>query len=539
MRRRIALTTVLICAGILTGMTACVARAAEDSRKPNIVFILADDLGYADLACYGQTKIRTPHIDRLAAEGMRFTRFYAGASVCAPSRCVLMTGKHTGHCRVRGNAPLVERARQTLRRDDVTVAALLQRAGYATALVGKWGLGMDDMPGQPLKQGFDFFFGYLDQVHAHNYFPDYVWRNTEKVMLPNEVRAILCGKNGAWGTGGIATRRVAYSPKLMLDEALGFIQRNQSRPFFLYFATTIPHANNEAAKELGNGAEVPDLGVYRDESWPEPDKGYAAMITYLDAQVGAILTRLKQLGLDDNTLVIFSSDNGPEMREFTGYDTTFFKSARGLRGFKRDNYEGGIRAPLIARWPDKIKAGCVSEHVGYFGDFLATASELAEVAPPSGLDSISFLPALLGRRDQQKQHQWLYWEYHSGRATSQAVLLDGRWKGIRNESRAAPLELYDLRADVAETQDIASRHPEIIGKMEAHLKTAREDSPNWPLRDARSAVGAQRAAQQPSAREHRTQRDLAAEKTERPGRTLCRRLDSPRLLPLSRSGRGE
>jgi arylsulfatase A-like enzyme len=310
-----------------------------------------------------------------------------------------------------------------------------------------------------------------------------VWRNTEKVALPNEVRAILCGKNGDWGTSGIATRRNVYSPELMLDEALGFIERNQSRRFFLYFATTIPHANNEAAKELGNGAEVPDLGIYRDKPWPEPDKGYAAMITYLDAQVGTILARINQLGLDDNTLVIFSSDNGPEMKQFTGYDTTFFRSARGLRGFKRDNYEGGIRAPLIARWPGKIKAGSVSQHVGYFGDFLATASELAEVTPPSRLDSISFLPSLLGRQDEQKQHQWLYWEYHSGRATSQAVLLDERWKGIRNESRAAPLELYDLRIDTTETHNIASRHPEIVGKMETYLKTAREDSINWPLRD--------------------------------------------------------
>jgi arylsulfatase A-like enzyme len=463
---------------------ATIADAAEVSRTPNIVMVLADDLGYADLGCYGQTKIKTPHVDRMAAEGMRFVQYYAGASVCAPSRCVLMTGKHGGHCRVRGNASLVERAKQTLAANDVTVAALLKQAGYATALVGKWGLGMDDMPGQPLRQGFDFFFGYLDQVHAHNYFADYLWRNAEKVTLPNAVRSISVGKRGEWGTGGIATKRVAYSPQLMLDEGLRFIEQNRSRPFFLYFATTIPHANNEAAKETGNGAEVPDLGIYRDRPWPAPEKGYAAMITYLDTQVGAILERLQQLGLDDQTLVIFTSDNGAESKPSAGYDTTFFRSGGELRGFKRDNYEGGIRAPFIARWPGKIKAGSVSQHVGYFGDFLATATELARTKTPTGLDSISFLPALLGHPRQQQRHEWLYWEYNTNRATSQGVLLDGRWKGVRNERHTAPLELYDLHADVAEARNIASRHPDIVAKMEAYLRTAREDATNWPLRGA-------------------------------------------------------
>jgi arylsulfatase A-like enzyme len=462
----------------------CVASAtwSAAAERPNIILILADDLGYGDLGCYGQAKIKTPNMDRLAAEGMRFTQFYAGASVCAPSRCVLMTGKHTGHCRVRGNAPLSQRVRQTLTRDDMTVAALLQQAGYATALVGKWGLGMDDMPGQPLGQGFDSFFGYLDQVHAHNYFPDYLWRNRAKVLLPNEVRPIPVGKNGEWGMGGIAAKRVSYSPKLMLDEALQFIEQNRSRPFFLYFATTIPHANNEAAKELGNGAEVPDLGRYEETPWPAPEKGYAAMISHLDSQVGTILQRLRQLGLDGNTLVLFTSDNGPELKQFTGYDAEFFRSADGYRGFKRDNFDGGIRVPLIARWPGRIQAGSVSTHVGYFGDFLATAMELAEASTPTGLDSISFAPTLLGRASQQRRHDFLYWEYHGGGvSSSQAVLLDGRWKALRTGSRTAPLELYDLRDDVAEATDIAAAHPEIVAKLEAYLKTAREDSPDWPL----------------------------------------------------------
>jgi arylsulfatase A-like enzyme len=475
--------------GILTALAllaVSTARAADTAIRPNIVFILADDLGYGDLGCYGQTKIHTPSIDRMAAEGMRFTQFYAGASVCAPSRCVLMTGKHTGHCRVRGNAPLAQRWKQSLARDDVTVAALLKQAGYATALVGKWGLGMDDMPGHPLLQGFDFFFGYLDQVHAHNYFPDYVWRNREKVMLPNQGRPIPVGTHGDWGTGGIAGKRVAYSPKLMLDEALQFIDQNKSRPFFLYFATTIPHANNEAAKELGNGAEVPSLGLYQDKPWPTPEKGYAAMITYLDAQVGTILQRLEQLGLDKNTLVIFTSDNGPELKEFAGYDTRFFRSADGYRGFKRDNYDGGIRMPFIARWPGRVPTGRISTHVAYFGDFLATATELTGVPAPAGLDSISFAPTLLDRAGQQRRHDFLYWEFHAGGVSTQAALMDGRWKGIR-QVREVGLELYDLAADPGESHNVAAQHPDLAAKLAAYLSAAREDTPNWPLHELPAA----------------------------------------------------
>ncbi|MFA6562996.1 MAG: arylsulfatase [Verrucomicrobiia bacterium] len=477
------------------GLSSAFASAAG---KPNIVFILADDLGYGDVGCFGQREIQTPNIDQLASEGMKFTHFYSGASVCAPSRCVLMTGKHGGRCRVRGNAPTTQRLKQSLMPDDMTVAEVLKKAGYATALVGKWGLGDADTPGHPLEQGFDSFFGYLDQVDAHVYFPEWLWRNREKVKLPNEVRPIPVGKDGAWGTGGIATKKVAYSPKLMLDEALGFIERSKSQPFFLYFATTIPHANNEAAKELGNGAEVPDLGIYKDKPWPAPEKGYAAMITYLDAQVGVILKRLKTLGLDDNTLIIFTSDNGPELKQFTGYDTTFFKSSGPYRGFKRDHSDGGIHVPFIARWPGRIKAGSANEHVGYFGDFMATVAELAGVnVPPASLparsatsrqdagatlDSISFAPTLLGRAVGQQRHEFLYWEYH-GAGSSQAVLLDGRWKGLRNERRAASLELYDLRADAAEERNVAAAHPDIVAKIEARLKTAREDSANWPLRE--------------------------------------------------------
>ncbi len=456
--------------------------AADAGRAPNIILILADDLGWGDIGCYGQRKILTPNIDRLASEGMRFTHFYSGASVCAPSRCVLMTGKHGGRCRVRGNAPLALRLKQSLTRGDVTVAAMLKQAGYATALAGKWGLGDADTPGHPLLHGFDSSFGYLDQVHAHIFYPEWLWRGREKVALPNRVRPVPVGKDGAWGAGGITEKAEVYSPKVMLDESLAFIERNRARPFFLYFATTIPHANNEAAKELGNGAEVPDLGAYKDQPWPEPEKGYAAMISYLDTQVGAILERLKSLGLDDNTLVIFTSDNGPEKKEFTGYDTAFFKSSGPYRGFKRDHTDGGIRTPFIARWPGKIKAGRSSEHVGYFGDFMATAAELADAPVPGDLDSISLAPTLLGRASEQHKHDFLYWEYLGGSvSSSQAALMDGRWKAIRIGAATAPLELYDLREDIGEANNVTASHPEIVARLEAYLKTAREDSPNWPL----------------------------------------------------------
>ncbi len=477
----------------LLTVAAAVPVRSETPAKPNIVFILADDLGYGDLGCYGQRQIQTPNIDRLAREGMRFPQFYAGASVCAPSRSVLMEGRHGGHSRVRGNAPLTQRARQSLTREDTTVAAVLKKAGYATALVGKWGLGMDDMPGFPLEQGFDFFFGYLDQVHAHIYFPDYIWRNRERVTLPNEVRPIPVGKNGAWGMSGIATKRVVYSPKLMLDEALGFISSNKDSPFFLYFATTLPHANGEAAKELGNGSEVPDLGPYQDKPWPAPEKGYAAMITYLDGQVGAILRCLEELNLTSNTLVIFASDNGAELQQFTGHSPYFFKSAGPLRGFKIDMYEGGIRVPFIARWPGKIPVGAESRHIGYFGDFMATAAELAGVKPPKGTDGISLVPALFGRAERTSR-EGLYWEYSTASIFSQAALLDGHWKGVRNGRLDAPIELYDLDADIGEQRDVAAQHPAIVHRIKAYLQGARTPSDAWPIPEPpRPSPAAQKA----------------------------------------------
>ncbi|MBN1361834.1 MAG: arylsulfatase [Sedimentisphaerales bacterium] len=434
------------------------------AAPPNIIFVLADDLGYGDLGCYGQQTIRTPNIDRMAAEGMIVTNHYAGSTVCAPSRCALMTGLHTGHCLIRGNA------RVPLRPEDVTVPELLKQAGYATGLIGKWGLGDADTTGAPNHQGFDYSFGYLDQRHAHNYYPDYLWRNGEKVAIPNEVREVN-------PPGGVATKRVAYSHDLFAAEALQFIERHRDEPFFLYLALTIPHANNEARNE---GMEVPSYGAYANEDWPDAQKGHAAMITRMDGDIGRLSEKLKALDLDEDTLVLFSSDNGPHQEG--GADPTFFDSNGPLRGIKRDLYEGGIRVPLIARWPGKIKAGSGSELVSAFWDFLPTCCDIAHVVPPEHIDGFSYLPTLLGRDDQQRQHSYLYWEFHE-QGKKQAVRL-GDWKGVRlNVARDldGPIELYNLRSDQGETTDVAAEYPDLAAKLGQIMAAARTPSEHWPL----------------------------------------------------------
>lgn len=435
--------------------------SAAEATKPNIIFILADDLGYGDLSCYGQQMIRTPNLDRMAAEGMRFTQCYAGSTVCAPSRCALMLGQHTGHCLVRGND------RVPLRPQDVTVAEVLKAAGYTTALIGKWGLGEPGTPGHPLRQGFDYFFGYTEQRHAHNYYPEFLWRNNERVVLKNEVAPEWQGQ-----LPGVAVRRVEYSHDLFVADALRFVEENRDKPFFLYLALTIPHANNEAGKE---GMEVPELGEYAEKDWPAPEKGKAAMIARMDRDIGVLLAQIKKLGIDQQTVVFFSSDNGPHREG--GADPTFFRSSGELRGIKRDLYEGGIRVPMIVRWPGKIAPG-VNDHVWAFWDFLPTAAELAGAAAPAEIDGISVVPTLLGRPGQ-KQHEFLYWEFHEG-GSKQAVRM-GDWKAVRL-SPEAPLQLYRLNEDLAEKKDIAAEHPEVVAKIEAYLKTARTESEHWPLR---------------------------------------------------------
>ena len=436
----------------------------SSANRPNIIFILADDLGYGDLGCYGQKRIKTPSLDRMAEEGMRFTQHYAGSTVCAPSRCVLMTGLHTGHCLVRGNA------RVPLRPSDVTVAELLKRAGYATGIVGKWGLGEPGSTGIPNKKGFDYWFGYLNQRHAHNYYPKYLWRNEEKIQLKNEVRDVN-------PPGGVATKRVEYSHDLFAKEALAFVESKKDTPFFLYLAYTIPHANNEARQE---GMEVPSLEPYADKDWPEPQKGHAAMITRMDGDIGKLFAKLRELGIDENTLVMFSSDNGPH-RE--GGNNPDFNNSNGLlRGIKRDLYEGGIRVPTLARWPGRIKAGSVTDHISGFWDFLPTCAELAGFKTPKAIDGISMVPTLLGKRGRQKKHKFIYWEFHE-QGKKQAVRMSD-WKGVRlNVARKpnGPIELYNMKTDIGEKHNIADQHPEIVAKIAKYMKTAHTPSKNWPL----------------------------------------------------------
>ncbi len=453
---------------------AVAALARAQATKPNIIFILADDLGYGELGSYGQKLIATPHVDRLAAEGMRFTQFYAGSTVCAPSRSVLMTGLHMGRTRVRGNAGPGNTAAQMLRTGDVTVAGVLQRAGYATGLVGKWGLGLVDDEGEPRRHGFDYHYGFLSQTHAHNHFPSFLWRNGVKVPLPNDLVPV-----GAVEGTGYATKRIAYAGDLFAGEAQAFVERNRDRPFFLFLSLTSPHANNERSRVLGDGNEVPDLGPYADRPWNEAQKAHAAMITRLDRDVGELLAQLRRLGLDEKTLVVFSSDNGPHREGGPSYDPAFFQASGPLAGIKRSLTDGGIRVPFIARWPGRIRPGSVSTHVGYFGDLMATFAEVAGAKPLPNLDSISLVPTLLGRTGQRR-HEFLYWEFYED-GVSQAVLLGDRWKGIRLKNPRAPLQLYDLANDLGETTDVAAKEPNVAERLVRIMREAHVDNEHWKL----------------------------------------------------------
>jgi arylsulfatase A-like enzyme len=369
-----------------------------------------------------------------------------------------MTGKHTGHCRIRGN-----RNDAFLEARETTVAKVLKQAGYRTGIFGKWGLGGAGSQGVPNLQGFDEWFGYLDQRHAHTYYPDHLWENQREFYIPRNFSM---------------TRE--YSHDLLTPRAINFIEGSKKNPFFLYLAYTIPHANDELGAATGNGMEVPDFGPYKDENWPAPEKGFAAMITRMDKDVGKLMASLKSLGLDENTLVIFTSDNGAHKEG--GHDPEFFHSHGDLRGIKRDLYEGGIRVPTMARWPGKIKAGQVSGQVWAFWDFLPTAAELAGVTPPAGLDGISMAPALLGKK--QRNHEYLYWEFHE-RGFSQAIRL-GNWKGVRVGARSRPIELFDLSSDPGENNDVAGQNQDVVAKISQLMKTSRTDSKEFPVVDAKT-----------------------------------------------------
>ena len=467
--------------------------AAQPSDPPNIVVILADDLGYGELGVYGQQRIRTPRLDRMAAEGMRFTQFYAGSTVCAPSRATLLTGRHTGHAYVRDNHELggfldeEERGQLALPSDHPTLARWLRGRGYATAVVGKWGLGGPQSTGVPTRQGFDFFFGYLDQKQAHNYYPTHLWKNETRFPLRNPYfspHQKLAG-DAADPTSYEPYGGVDYAIDAMSREAVGWLREHASKPFFLYFTPTLPHlalqVPEPALKEYeGRFPEVPYTGDRQYLPQRAPRAAYAAMITYLDTQVGLILDTLGDLGVDRRTLVVFTSDNGATF-DVGGAPTQFFASNGRLRGHKTNLYEGGIRVPAIARWPGRIAAGSTSAHVAANWDLWATFAELAGGTAPEGTDGISIAPTLLGRGGQ-RLHDSLYWEFHAAGA-SQAVRM-GHWKGIRREIRKrpdAPIELYDLQADESETKDVSAAHPDVVARIRKLMESSRTPSqlPEW------------------------------------------------------------
>ncbi len=479
-RRRFLRTSALgVGALAVSGALSC---RTKGHTKSNVVYILADDLGYAELGCYGQEIIRTPNLDRMAAEGVRFTQHYSGSPVCAPSRCVLLTGKHTGHSYIRDNGRAPGRPYDPDRGifpgqnpipDAVfTLAEALKQRGYATACIGKWGLGYEGSTGDPNRQGFDLFFGYICQIHAHNHYPRFLWRNGQKVELEGN-------------TGGLTGKH--YSTDLFAEEAKRFIRENKDRPFFLYLAFTAPHVSiqvPEATLELYKG-KLPETPYKHRGHYlrhPYPHAGYAAMVTHLDMRIGEILQLLKELGLEKNTLVMFSSDNGPTYDRVGGADSNFFHSTGPLRGRKASVYEGGVRVPFIAWWPRVISAGRVSEHVSAFWDVFPTICEVTGAQTPKGLDGLSFLPTLLGQ-GHQPQHEALYWEFRS--YGGQQALRFGEWKavrtGLRRPDSDTRIQLYNLAEDVGERQNVAAKHPDLVARARELMLASRTRSELFPF----------------------------------------------------------
>ena len=415
--------------------------------KPNIVFILSDDLAQGDIGCYGQKLILTPRLDRMAAEGTRYNQAYAGTSVCAPSRSSLMTGLHMGHCPIRANREVKPEGQMPLPAATVTVAQLLKQAGYATACTGKWGMGMFDTAGSPFKKGFDRFYGYNCQRHAHAYFPEYIYDNERRVPLDGRT----------------------YAQDLIQKASLDFIRDNKDKPFFLFYAVTLPHGNYE----------IDELGIYANKPWTQQQKTYAAMVTRLDHDIGEILDLLQELRLDASTLVITSGDNGSSFSPDSALGKLFDQTMAGkLRGYKRGMYEGALRQAALARWPGTIPAGRVSDEPWAFWDFLPTAVELAGAKLPVGqpVDGCSLVSFLKGGPAPQREA--FYWELHEGKPIQ--ALRFGNWKALRNGPGKA-LELYDIKTDPAETKDLAAAQPDLVARAEALIKQARVEDPNWPM----------------------------------------------------------
>ncbi len=490
-RRQFIKSTAAGTASVMLEQLAC--QESGNTQKPNIIYILADDLGYKELGCYGQEKIRTPNIDDLAAQGMRFTQHYSGSPVCAPSRCTLMTGKHTGHSYVRDNDEMREKGdvwndpriegQRPLPPGTVTMGTLLQKAGYKTACIGKWGLGGPDDSGHPNEQGFDLFYGYLCQRQAHNYYPTHLWRNKEKDIFEGNAyfkphQKLPDNKDPNDPKSYTPYSGKHYAPDRMIEEALGFIERNSGNPFFLYFATPVPHlalqVPEDSLDEYKNAfPETPYIGDRGYTPHQTPRAAYAAMITRLDRDVGRILSLLKKLGLDENTVILLSSDNGATYTG--GVDYTYFDSVGPLNGLKGSLYEGGIRVPMVARWTGKIKSGTESDHISAFWDIMPTLCELSGMDCPEDTDGISLLPRLLNRGKQQ-EHPYLYWEF-AGYGGQQAIRM-GDWKGIRRNMHKGNrrIELYNLKEDIGEKNDLANNYPDRVKQMGNIMQETRTPS---------------------------------------------------------------
>ncbi len=449
-----------------TAMVSLSLVASTAAAPPNILLILCDDLGYGDLGCYGQKQILTPHLDRLAAEGTRFTQVYAGSSVCAPSRCCLMTGRHNGHGRIRDNIP----HGVFLREEDLTLAEVLKPAGYRTGAIGKWSLGTHPSEGVPERQGFDHFYGHQDQDQAHFYYPDHLWDGGRVVLLP----------------GNRGERRGQYTHDLFTERALEFVGAQREQPFFLYLAYTLPHWSDYPLKS-DESQIVPSDAPYSDRDWPQVEKNYAAMVTRVDRDVGRLMERLRELGLERDTLVLFTSDNGPSAE--AKHDPAFFQSAGPLRGSKRELYEGGIRVPMLVRWPGRVPAGEVSDAVWAHWDLLPTLAEIAGQAVRAPVDGHSVLTTLEGGAAPQRD--FLYWDYGHTRGLYKQALRQGDWKAVR-PGPGKPLELYDLRHDGAESQDVAARHPEVVERLERLFAKAVEPDPQYPISPPKPAKALKR-----------------------------------------------
>jgi arylsulfatase A-like enzyme len=482
----------VLCALFILAIAVGSISGANPEQRPNIILILADDLGWGELGCYGQTKIRTPNIDRLATEGMRFTRHYSGAPVCAPARSVLMTGLHLGHSEIRGNKQAGSGEGQwPISSNSVTIAKVLQQAGYSTGAAGKWGLGPVGSSGDPNRQGFDLFFGYNCQAIAHSYFPGHLWRNSEKIVInPKPVPGHRKLPEGEVRLADYQGQ--TYAPDLIEAEAVKFIKQHAGRPFFLYCAFTEPHVAMQPPGRLVESYPADwDDQPYRGQCGylphPRPRAAYAAMITGLDDHVGKVLAALEETGLKDNTIVMFTSDNGTThlgndpVFGIGGVDAKFFNSTAGLRGFKGSVYEGGLRVPLIVRWPGKVKAGTVSDFPGYFPDHFATLCDILNLNPPGRRDGVSLLPVLLGGNPPKRNPMvWVYPEYGG-----QVCVRIGDFKVIRgqlNTRKPRDWEVYDVVKDPREANDVAKDHPELIQQAIDILKAQMNENQVFPLK---------------------------------------------------------